>query len=144
MKLIYDAKKDGENCYYCHLKCNNVPNTISIITTNEGNKFGFFRSIPIGENTDSWLGDNKAFFISFNKEKIYPIIYNNKTISFDEDYFIQTKCFELKKNILSDKHYNSDKNTMNKNFEGFTEDYELTNGKKEFYIKEFRVYQLNI
>ena len=33
-KLIYDAKRDGQNYSNCHSKCNNVPNTLSLVTTN--------------------------------------------------------------------------------------------------------------
>ena len=32
-KLIYDASKDGHNSSNCHSKCNNVPNTLSLIET---------------------------------------------------------------------------------------------------------------
>ena len=46
-KLIYDASKDGQNYANCHSKFNNVPNTFSMIETNNPRKFGLFRSIAI-------------------------------------------------------------------------------------------------
>ena len=45
-------------------------------------------------------------------------------------------------NILSDKFNCPDKNSLNSYFEGFTEEYELNCGEKDFYIKKFEVYQL--
>ena len=74
MKLIYNASKDGQNYSNCHSKCNDIPNTLSLITTTKGNKFGFFRSIAIN-GQGPWKIDNNAFFISFDKKKIYPSKY---------------------------------------------------------------------
>lgn len=141
IKLLYHAGKDGRDCKICHSKCNNISNTFSLITTTKGVKFGLFRSISINGNGD-WLPDNKAFFYSFNKNKIYRIKTDKKAIKFDDTYFINTVNFSLKGNIFSDKYNCPDKNSLNLNFDGFTEEYELNCGEKEFYIKKFEVYQL--
>jgi hypothetical protein len=139
-KLIYDARRDGDNYKFCHLKCNNIPNTFSLIITDNGAKFGFFRSIPIGGD-GPWREDNKAFFFSYDKNKIYKIRKEKYVVGFDDTYFVQTIGFSLSGNILNEKYsYNQKK--LNENFEGFTEDYELTFGKEEFYVKRFEVYQL--
>ena len=139
-KLIYDARRDGDGYKFCHSKCNNIPNTFSIIITDNGAKFGFFRSIPI-DGDGPWRVDNKAFFFSYDKNKIYKIRKEKYVIGFDNTFFVQTIGFGLSGNILNDKYsYNQKK--LNENFEGFTEDYELTFGKEEFYVKRFEVYQL--
>ena len=143
LKLIYTASKDGQNYANCHSKCNNVPNTFSVITTKKGNKFGFFRSIAI-DGQGPWKVDNNAFFISFDKNKIYPVKSNQNSVSFDNCCFIQTKPFVLIGNILTDKYSCCDKSKMNEYFEGFTEDFELNDGERDFYVKEFEVYKLEI
>ena len=140
-KLIYDASKDGHNSSNCHSKCNNVPNTLSLIETKNSRKFGLFRSISINGH-GPWRSDEKAFFISLDKEKIYKM-KNGDYIGFDDDYFIQSYCWSLAGNILSDKYSSQGKNGMNNCFEGFTEDYELTCGDKYFTIKRFEVYKLD-
>lgn len=141
MKLIYDANRDGQNYKDCHSKCNNVPNTLSFITTTKGNKFGFFRSLAI--NGDGpWQVDNKAFFVSLDKNKVYKIKNNLLIVCFDNIYFIRVYGFQISGNILSDKYNYSDKKSMDNYFEGFTDDFELTNGDKEFQVKKFEVYQL--
>ena len=118
------------------------PNTISFVTTNKGNKFGFFRSIPI--NGDGpWRTDNNAFFISFDKNKIYKIKKNIDSVAFDNICFIQIRVWALSGNILTDKYNSSSKDSMNNYFEGFVEDYELTGKEKEFYVKKFEVYKIN-
>ncbi len=40
-KLVYDDNKEGQNYSNCHSKCNNVPNTISLITTNNNKNLGY-------------------------------------------------------------------------------------------------------
>ena len=62
-------------------------------------------------------------------------------ISFDDTYYIQTYSFSLGGDILNDNYKSKVKKDMNEYFEGFTEDYELTGGEKEFKVKTFIVYQ---
>ena len=62
-------------------------------------------------------------------------------ISFDDTYYIQTYSFSLSGDILNDNYKSKEKKDMNKYFEGFTEDYELTGGEKEFKVQTFIVYQ---
>ena len=143
MKLIYDANKDGQNYTNCHAKCNNIPNTLSLITTTKDKKFGFFRSISIN-GQGPWKVDNKAFFISYDKNKVYKIKSNQNSVAFDNSCFIQTKPFTLIGNILNDKYSCADKDNMNQYFEGFTENYELNGGERDFRVKKFEVYQLEI
>ena len=68
---------------------------------------------------------------------------DTSAIAFDDSYFIQTLSFGLTGNILSDNYNCSGKDSMNQYFEGFTEDYELTCGEKNFTVKKFEVFQLN-
>ena len=140
-KLIYDAHRDGQNYANCHSKCNNVPNTLSLIITNKDKKFGLFRSIAVN-GQGPWRSDDNAFFISFNKKTIYRMKKNTDAIAFDDDCFIQTKPFSLTGNILSQSYNCPGKDSMNKYFEGFTENSELTCGESNFTVKKFEIYQL--
>ena len=140
-KLIYDANRDGQNYANCHSKCNNVPNTFSLIITNKDKKFGLFRSIPIN-GQGPWRSDNKAFFISYDKEKIYKMKKDTNAIAFDDSCFIETINFSMTGNILSDNYSSASKDSMNQYFEGFTENYELTCGESNFTVKKFEVFQL--
>ena len=140
-KLLYNSWKDGGDCKNFHTLCNGIPNTFSLITTTKGVKFGFFRSIAINSNRN-WLQDNKSFFISLNKGKIYKIKQDKEAVKFDDTYFINTASFSLTGNIFKDKIPCPNKDSMDQNFEGFTEEFELNCGEKEFYIKKFEVYQL--
>ena len=133
-KLIYDAELDGQEQHIHNSNCNNIPNTFFIITTNNNHKFCFFRSKDMNGNYIA-NDDEKAFFFSYDKDKIYKI---KKKTNVNFPYY----GFFLPRNIFNDKCSCFDKNTMNYYFEGFTEDYELNGGKKEFYITKYEVYQL--
>ena len=70
---------------------------------------------------------------------------NGNYMAFDDACFIQIyNTLTLSGNILSDKYNSREKNTMNGYFDGFTEDYELTCGDKEFTVRKFIVYQFEI
>ena len=133
-RLIYDAEIDGQSQKIYNSKCNYIPNTFFIVTTNNNYRFCFFRSIGMNGNYVANY-DEKAFFFSYDKDKIYKI-KKNTNVNFP--YY----GFFLPRNIFNDKCSCFDKNTMNYYFEGFTEDYELNGGKKEFYITKYEVYQL--
>ena len=142
-KLIYDAKKDGPKPENCHSKCNNVSNTLSLIETDNGSQFALFRNKPI--NGDGpWICDNKSFFISLDKNKVYKIKINSYAIGFDNNYYIQTYRFALSGDIFNNNFNSINKSSMNEHFEGFTDDYELTGGEKNFKVENFYVFQLEI
>ena len=67
---------------------------------------------------------------------------NTTGIAFDDSYFIQTYCFGLSGNILSQNYNSASKDSMNSYFEGFTENYELTCGESNFTVKKFEIFQL--
>ena len=69
---------------------------------------------------------------------------DTNAIAFDDSCFIETICFSLSGNILSTNYSSIDKDSMNKYFEEFTENYELTCGESNFTVKKFEVYQLEI
>ena len=140
LKLIYKATCNGENYSKCHQKCNNIPNTLTIIKTKNDKTFGFFRSLAInGEGP--YRRDDQAFFISFDKSKIYRV-KTGEFIAFDNECFIQTICFRISGNIISDSYSMQTKTEMEKCFDDFSEDYELNGGIKNFKVEECEVYRL--
>ena len=146
MNLIYDASLDGETSNDCHQKCNNIQNTVSFVSTTNNHNFCFFRSIALqGIYNGPWMADNKAFFYSFDKNKAYKIKNNKEAVGFDRDFFIQVlNVIYMSEKILTNKFNGKPKDEMNTYFQGFEEDYELTSGEKDFYVKSFKVYKLDL
>ena len=140
-KLLYTTSWDGGNCQNCHLKCNNIPNTLSLITTTKGIKFGFFRNIPINGN-GPWLKDNNSFFISFDKGKIYQVKKDKCVVKFDNNSFLNIIDLNLTGNILNSRHSCPSLDDLSLDFQGFTQEFELNCGEKEFYIKKFEIFYI--
>ena len=68
--LIYKATRDGDKAENFHEMCDSYTNTVVLIKTSKGRKFGGFTH-------ESWEGediskvDNRAFLFSIDKKKIY-------------------------------------------------------------------------
>ena len=87
LKLIYQASLDGQNWRNCHQKINKIEDTISLVITKKGRKFGVFRHIGI--NGDGpWRIDNNAFIFSLDNHKIYNVKPNKAVIACDNGCFI--------------------------------------------------------
>ncbi len=140
-KLIYQASLDGQNWKNCHQKCNKIEDTISLIITKFGRKFGVFKHIST--NGDGpWQIDNNAFIFSIDNKKIYNVKPNQRVIACDNDCFIQfMSTIIITGNVLSNSYKDYSKAQMNTYFEGFIKDYEISQ-EQNYYVKEFEVYSL--
>ena len=138
-KLLYQATKDSDKAQIFHQKCDNKKNSMILIETTEGKKFGGF-------TTQSWDGDtNKqdknAFIFSLDKLKIYDIITNQNAISCKPNFgpifcgyqiFIYDNFFN-KGGIITgnaNKNFNTEKN------------FELNDGNVIFKVKELEVFEI--
>ena len=123
----------------CHLKINNIKDTISLVITKKGRKFGVFRHIGINGN-GPWRIDNNAFIFSLDNHKIYNVKPNKAVIACDRCYYIQVMdTIVINRDIFYDSYEDYDMNQMNTYFEGFTKDYELSK-EKNYCVEELEVY----
>ena len=138
-KLLYQASRDGDSCSTFHEKCDEAEKTLVIVEDNDGNKFGGF-------TTQDWGGqylqkkDDDAFIFSIDKNKIYDVIPNQNAIgafpNFGPVFFgCQMRIYD---NFLS-KGGTTYKKGLNYRT---TEDFELTNGKQNFGVRELEVYEV--
>ena len=72
--LLYKATRDGDKSENFHSKCDNKENTLVIITTTAGKKFGGFTTKLW--NHSGYVKDPLAFAFSINNQKIYNIVDN--------------------------------------------------------------------
>ena len=148
-KLIYRASKDGPTPAIYHNKCNGIPNTLCLIKTTKDVIFGGYVNIKLvgGDIWGNNYEDKDAFVFSLNKKKIY--LPNNKyCLHFNENYGPIFGNCPLGYIFLVNKGDNFFKNggytcAIKENaYNGFTKDYEINEGEKDFIIKEIEVYQL--
>ena len=70
-KLVYDAKRDGDDVGTYHSLCDNKGATLTIISTNNNIKIGGFLSQSFGGNKGV-INDDNAFLFSLNYNEKYP------------------------------------------------------------------------
>ena len=137
-KLIYDAKKDGDDVSTFHSLCDNKGATLTIISTSDNKKIGGFLSKSFGGNK-GLIEDNNAFLFSLNYNEKYPSL-NRGNHYFDKSnqgpifgYF----CIEIFDKFLSNK---------NNYYHPYTYRYDFgkRNNNKDFYfiVIELEVYQI--
>jgi len=138
-KLLYKATIDTDNAKIFHQKCNNIKNTLIIIETTLGKKFG-------GYTTQTWDGDNinkkdeNAFLFSLDNLKVYDIIKDKDAINCNNNF---CPVFCENQILINDNFFKKGGRTgkafMNYNIEN---DYELNNGNSLFEIKELEVFEI--
>ena len=142
--LLYRASRDGDNSNKFHEKCDNINNIIAIFKTKEGRVFGGYTEKGYKGNNQGNTIDNNAFFFSCNLKKIYNV-KRNKTAIYDEK-----NCgpiFGANTTIINVYHKMFDCNCCTCSisdscFEGLNSDYEINNGKSNFYLQEIEVFQV--
>ena len=136
--LIYKATRDSDQAIIFHEKCDNIKDTLTLVETEEGKRFGGF-------TTQKWEGDNvdkkddDSFIFSLNKLKMYDINNGKYAIGcypkFGPVFTSQIKIFN--------NYFSNGGSTYLKNINFRTEeDYELTGGEIEFTVKEIEVFKV--
>lgn len=88
-KLLYRGSRDGFGADDFHSKCDNRPNTVTVIKTTKDYIFGGYTQIDWGSN-EGYHVDTKAFLFSlvniFKKPFICEVVNPNKAICCDSNY----------------------------------------------------------
>ena len=130
---------------YCN-KCNGKKNTLCVIQTKNGCKFGGYTEVVMNFYKGEDVIDPNAFVFSLNKLKIYENLKKERNAVdhckgwgpiFRSDAFavFNKKFFSFNKHIVGTKS-NSIYGPMDK-------DYEINNGEEYFSINELEVFQIN-
>ena len=146
-KIIYKSSIDGDNVKTFHSKCDGEENILIIIETTKGLKFGGFTTVGF-DNSGYELKDDNSFLFSIDKQKIYDIIPGNNAI------YCNSKCGPIfcakpdssAYSIFIPNNYLKNKSTTTKKGYCYNmeENFELNNGKKEFFVKEMEVFKVDV
>jgi hypothetical protein len=85
LKKLYQASIDGGECSIFHKKCDNIPNTLTIIKSAGYRRFGGFTTVE-WDTSGKFKDDKKSFLFSLDKMKIYSFKNNGKAIYCHKDY----------------------------------------------------------
>jgi hypothetical protein len=140
---LFDSKYMGDRASTFHEKCDNKYNTISLIETNCGHRFGGYAS-ECFESPNEYFDkkDNLSFVFSLDKMKIYDVIKGKYALSCDKNYGPYFRDDHI---CIVDKFFNNESGTCIKG-KGFNtmKNYELNAGKKYFTVNRLQVFQIKI
>jgi hypothetical protein len=140
---LFDSLTDGDSAIEFHTKCDYKYNTISLIETSSGHRFGGYTS-ECFESPHEYFDkkDNLSFVFSFDKMKVYDVIKGKYAISCDKNYGPYFRDDHI---CIVDEFFTKESGTCIKG-KGFntTKNYELNSGKKYFTIKRLQVFQIKI
>jgi len=141
INLLYKASVDGDLASAFHEKCDQAENTIVLVETKNGKRFGGF-------TTCSWSGncvdknDPEAFIFSFDKMKTYDNIPGDEAIGCYPKFGPIFLGCQIK---IFDNAFTKGGTTFEKELNFNTEeDYELTGGERTFEVKDIEVYEVII
>ena len=142
-KLLYRGTRDGMNPSSFHQKCNSIPQTVSIVQTTKGYKFGGYAEKTWENHNGIYIKDDKSFVFSIDHMKIYNHVQGTNAILHNNNYGPSFDCcIYLEKDFSNNQNYTYDKNTANAYFSGFNRDYELNDGERNFSLAEIEVFQV--
>ena len=139
LRLLYRATRDGDAASDFHSRCDKENNTLVVVKTKEGLRFGGFTS-ETWEGDDVDKKDNKAFCFSLDRMKIYNCIKGKRAI-FASPYSGPTfeNCiFQIKDKCFDEGGECSDSNTPY--FDNQEKLYEINNEKEIFKVEEVEVF----
>ena len=143
LSLLFRASRDGDTIKAFHDRVDGISPTISLIETKTNYIFGGFTD-HAWDSKSGCVKTNNTFMFSFNKKKIYigknggyihcandygPWFCGGSGV-YGDNYFKTNNSYEweLKSNIV--------------NFDGFTEEFELVGGVKNFMVNEVEVFKV--
>ena len=85
LKKLYQATIDGGECSIFHKKCDNIPNTLTIIKSAGYRRFGGFTTAE-WDTSGKFKDDKNSFLFSFDRMRIYSFKNNGKAIYCHKDY----------------------------------------------------------
>ena len=137
--LIYKASIDTDKAAAFHDNCDKVNNTIGLIESSNGRRFG-------GYTSQSWNGDcidkkdSTSFVFSLAKMETFGVIPEKDAIGCYPDFDPVFLGCQIR---IYDDAFNKGGSTFERGVTYLTnEDYELTGGEKLFGVKEIEVYEV--
>ena len=143
INLLYRASKDGDNLQAFSSKCLDINDTLVLVKTKDGKKFGGFthEKWPLSQRT---IQDRFAFIFSLDNKEIYKIKAPYNAISYCNGYIITFGSlnfadFSISNNFMTNEKSFESISGSSYDFRG--KEYPL-NGKSNFKVNELEVFNL--
>jgi hypothetical protein len=140
---LFDSDIHGDSADVFHNNCDYKFNTISLVETTSGHRFGGYTS-ECFESPNEYFDkkDNLSFVFSLDRQKTFDVIKGKYAISCDKKYGPYFRDDHI---CIVDNFFTQESGTCIKG-KGFntTKNYELNLGKKYFTVKRLQVFQIKI
>ena len=144
-QLLYKGTKNGDKALYFHTKVDGVRNTLTLVKTKKGVRFGGFTSQNWNQIGGFGKNDPQAFCFSFDLKKIYNSLPNGPSIFCSNGYGPYFKgtntIFGIYNNFFSQGGW-CDYTTFSYSYGKFDKNFEITNGEQNFEIEEVEVFKV--
>ena len=141
-RLLFRASRYGFQASNFHSKCDDNSNTLTLVETTEGRRFGGFTYAKWDQSNSYKTGSN-GFIFSLNDKAIYYNKNSSYNIRCDSSYgptFGGGHDFYLCDNCNTS---NSSYDSSNHSYDTKGKNYALA-GNSSFYVKDYEVYQLEL
>ena len=143
LSLLFRASRDGDTIKAFHDRVDGISPTISLIETKTNYIFGGFTD-HAWDSKSGCVNTNNTFMFSFNKKKIY-IGKNGGHICCGNDcgpFFCGGSGVCGDNYFKTNNSYEWELKTNMGYFDGFTEEFELVGGVKNFMVNEVEVFKV--
>ena len=145
--LLYRASRDGADANSYHKMCDGKSNTVSVVQTVKGNKFGGYTETQI-ESGSVGYKDPNCFVFSLNKQKIYENLNKNGTVIRHYNgygpYFVGGFITFDSQFYSNNNNYVYDSASSSNFFANNEKEYEINNGEQFYAIRELEVFEIFI
>ena len=141
--LLFRASKEGYRASNFHSKCDGKSNTVTLVETMTGRRFGGFTDIQWEQSSGSHKSGSNGFLFSLDNNEIYYNKNNQYNIYCNSSY---GPCFGAASDLCISDSCNS-----NNCSDGSGSNYYETNGKQyalagshNFLVRDYEVFQLEL
>ena len=139
LNLLYKATVDSDEAQAFHQKCDEAKNSLVLVETDKGKRFGGFTTCSWKGNGDEKM-DEEAFVFSLNKLKTYDNNPEEEAIGCYPKFGPIFLGCQIR---IYDNAFTKGGTTFEKGCNFKTEeDFELTEGDRIFNVKEIEVYEV--
>ena len=144
-QLLYKGTKNGDKSLNFHTKVDGIKNTLTLVKTKKGIRFGGFTSEIWNQIGGYGKRDPFAFCFSLDLKKIYNCQKNQIAIFCSDGYGPYFKgtntIFGIYNNFFSQGGW-CDYTTFAYSYGKFEKNFEITNGEQKFQVDEIEVFKI--
>ena len=144
-QLLYKGTKNGDKSLNFHTRVDGIKNTLTLVKTKKGIRFGGFTSEIWNQIGGYGKCDPLAFCFSLDLNKIYNSQKNQKAIFCSDGYCPYFKgtntIFGIYNNFFTQGGW-CDYTTFSYSFGKFEKNFEITDGEQSFEVEDVEVFKV--